>query len=209
MSSRTLIDLGVSPVIPVITFHDLSHVSPLITTLAEAGLTTCEITLRSDIGLEAIKLASSLGPEVCVGAGTVTSHEQASAAVSAGAKFLVSPGFSSDLVSSTQHLDSPLIPGIATASELQHAISCDISTVKVFPIEHVGGIGLIKSFAAVWPQMKFLPTGGISLDTAASYLQHPSVIAVGGSWMIPSDALERKDWEAIALLARQASQLRR
>lgn len=209
MSNHSLIDLGMSPVIPVITFHDLDHVTPLITTLAEAGLTTCEITLRSDVGVEAIKLASSIGPEIRVGAGTVTSYEQASAAVSGGATFLVSPGFSSDLVDNTRQLGAPLIPGVATASELQHAVSCGIDTVKVFPIEHIGGLGLIKSFAAVWPQMNFLPTGGISLDTAPSYLQHPSVIAVGGSWMIPSDALEREDWDAIALLARQASQLRR
>ena len=196
-----------APVIPVITVHDRDDVAPLITTLAEAGLSTCEITLRSEIGIEAIQIAASLQLDIAIGAGTVISPHQVLAATEAGATFLVSPGLSQEVVQSAQQLEVPFIPGIATASELQTAVALGVDTVKVFPIEHIGGLGLLNAFASVWPTMNFVPTGGVTIESARHYLQHPAVVAVGGSWMLPSDALKAKDWSRVSHLAFQTSQL--
>ncbi len=207
MSQHLFADNSIAPIVPVITFHDLAHVAPLTSALVESGLTTLEITLRTEVGIDAIQQARSLHPGIVIGAGTVTTPDDAAQASAAGADFLISPGFSPDVLDFTADLDIPFIPGVATASELQHANSMGVDVVKLFPVAHIGGIDLLQALASVWPAVHFVPTGGITQATATTYLQHPAVVAVGGSWMIPQSAIAARDWTTISELAVQAYNL--
>lgn len=194
-------------ILPVVTIDDAADAPPLVAALVRAGLTTVEITLRTDTAVDAIRRATSEVPEAIVGAGTVTSVALATAAIDAGARFIVSPGLGSDVVEVAGERDVPAIPGVATASELQRAVRLGCSIVKLFPAEVIGGPRLIDALSAVWPDVRFVPTGGVTASSLGTYLTLPQVFAVGGSWMVPRSAVAARDWAAVTDAATAAARL--
>jgi 2-dehydro-3-deoxyphosphogluconate aldolase/(4S)-4-hydroxy-2-oxoglutarate aldolase len=194
-------------VVPVVTIDRVDDAVGLASALVEGGLPVMEITLRTPVGLEAIARVADREPEILVGAGSVTSAAAASSAVDAGARFVVSPGLDAGMVRTSPDRGVPVIPGVATATELMRAMALGVDVVKVFPADVIGGPRLIEALAAVWPQVRFLPTGGISATNAAPYLALPSVLALGGSWMVPRPAVAARDWTSITELAVAAAAL--
>lgn len=200
--------LALSPVIPVITVHDLAQAVPMAQALVAGGLRVLEVTLRTPHGLPAIEAMRRAVPEAIVGVGTLTVPAQFAQADAAGAQFGVSPGLTPALVSAAASVSWPLLPGIMTPSELIAARAAGFATCKLFPAQQAGGIGMLKALHAVFPDVRFCPTGGISRDTAPQYLALPNVACVGGSWVVPDDAVRSGDWSRIQALARDAAALR-
>jgi 2-dehydro-3-deoxyphosphogluconate aldolase/(4S)-4-hydroxy-2-oxoglutarate aldolase len=182
--------------LPVLVVHDPAEASFLAAGLVAGGLPVAEVTFRTPAAAEAIRLLAARG-DLHVGAGTVLRPAQVDEAVRAGARFVVSPGFSRSVVERCQQLDVPVLPGAVTASEVMAAMECGLDTVKFFPAATAGGTRAITALAAAFPAVRFVPTGGIGPDNLASYLALPSVRAVGGSWMLPSSAVTARDPEAI------------
>lgn len=206
MTPREILSAGA--VIPVMAIDDLSLAVDLAHALVAGGIPTLEITLRTPVGLDAIRLIKKEVPEAIVGAGTVINGEQLKAVEDAGAVFAISPGINIKLAQAAQQSGIPLIPGVATAGELMLALEYGMDTLKLFPAEAVGGRALLKSLHGPFPQVKFCPTGGITPQSAPDYLQLPNVLCVGGSWLTPKDALQRRDWPTITRLAAEAAALR-
>ncbi len=194
-------------VLPVVTIDELESAVPLAGALAAGGLGVVEVTLRTDAGLDAIAAIAARSELTCVGAGSVTTSDQANAAADAGARFLVSPGFDDGVVATARHRKLPVIPGVATPTDLMRAIAHNLSVVKFFPAEVLGGRSMLRSMSAVWPAVRFVPTGGISADNAGDYLAEPQVLAVGGSWVAPPALIASGDWEQTTALAADAVQL--
>jgi 2-dehydro-3-deoxyphosphogluconate aldolase/(4S)-4-hydroxy-2-oxoglutarate aldolase len=205
MSTRFEDLLGATRVVPVITIKDVHSAIPLAEALVAGGLHVLEITLRTDAGLEAISRIAGAVPGAVVGAGTVVTPEQLHEACRAGAQFIVSPGCTDLLAAAAGEAERPFLPGAVTASEVLRLLELGIGLMKFFPAETSGGVAAIKALAGPFPHVRFCPTGGIDLARAPSYLELPNVVCIGGSWMVPSDLIERGDWEAIALLAAEAS----
>ena len=193
-----------APVIPVVVIEDAPCAVPVARSLVAGGLPIVEITLRTAAALEAIGIVAAEVPEAHVGAGTVLSEEQARAAVSAGAKFIVSPGLHGGVVSAASELSVPVMPGVTTPSEVQCAWNLGLRVLKYFPAGLAGGIPMLKALAAVFRDVGFIPTGGISAKNLRDYLEVPSVIACGGSWLTPSAAIADGDYEEIRRLAAEA-----
>jgi len=170
------------------------------------GLPIAEVTLRTPSALEVIAEMSKIDG-LTVGAGTVLTAANAEAAVQAGASFLVSPGLHEEAIICAQSLNVPIVPGIATPSEIARAMAMGLETVKFFPAEAIGGIPLLKAFGAVYPDMKIMPTGGIGPGNVKDYLALPNVIACGGSWMVPANLVEQGDAEELGRLIREAVSL--
>ena len=200
---------ALAPVIPVITIAALEDAVPLARALAANGLPVLEVTLRTDCALEAIARIAAEVPEACVGAGTVLSAADLAAVERAGARFAISPGVTETLYDAGAASGIPLIPGIATAGELMRGLERGWRRFKFFPAESSGGIGALKGFAGPLPMARFCPTGGIDAGKAPAYLALPNVACVGGSWMLPADALAARDWARIGDLAREAAALPR
>lgn len=196
-----------APVVPVLAVSDVDDAIPLAETLVAAGLPVLEITLRTPVALEVIRRMRSV-PGAIVGAGTVLTAADLTAVEAAGAAFAISPGGTDALYNAAKQAGIPLLPGIATASELMRGLEHGWTRFKFFPAESSGGIPALKGFAGPFPQAKFCPTGGIDAAKAPAYLALPNVITVGGSWMVPVDALKAKDWRAIGELAKGAAGLR-
>ena len=194
-------------VVPVIVIKDLGHAVPLAKALVEGGLNVLEITLRSPVALEAIRTISAEVPDALVGAGTVINAEQFVDAADAGAKFVVSPGLTEEVVRASRDHLLPLLPGVATASEIMHGISLGLKTFKFFPAENVGGAPAIKALGGPFPQVSFCPTGGVSAKNLQTYLSLPNVICAGGSWMVPSDLNEAGAFARATAMAREARSL--
>jgi 2-dehydro-3-deoxyphosphogluconate aldolase / (4S)-4-hydroxy-2-oxoglutarate aldolase len=199
--------LGATRILPVVTIDDAADAPKLVAALAEAGLPVVEITLRTDAALDAIRRASAEVPGAVVGAGSVTSAALAMEAIGAGARFVVSPGLGTDVLEVTTDRGVPAIPGVATATELQQAVRLGCSIVKLFPADVIGGPHLIEALSAVWGDVRFVPTGGITGSNADRYLGLPQVLAVGGSWMAPRAAIVGRDWSTIADAAVAAARL--
>jgi 2-dehydro-3-deoxyphosphogluconate aldolase/(4S)-4-hydroxy-2-oxoglutarate aldolase len=189
-------------VLPVVTIEDAAAARELGAALQTAGANTVEVTFRSNAAADAIGLLANEG--FIVGAGTVRSVEHAEAAAAAGAAFAVSPGLDRDVVERCADLGLTPLPGIATASELTTALALGISTVKLFPAEIVGGAALIQALAAPFPDARFVPTGGLTAKSAASYLELPEVLAIGGSWMVAPTLLSAGRWDEVEKLTREA-----
>jgi len=189
--------------LPLVVLDDHAPAAPLGETLIQAGLPIMEIALRTGAALDAIRAAAD-NPQLCLGAGTVLSASQVSAAAEAGAQFVVTPGFDPTVVRACLHRELPVIPGVATASEVQAASNAGLRTVKFFPAAYLGGPPAIRALGAAYQDMRFVPTGGITAATAASYLAEPEVVAVGGSWMVPREQIDHHDFAAIAELCRAA-----
>lgn len=199
--------LRAAPVVPVIQIDRLEQAVPLSRCLVEAGLRVLEITLRSQVALDAIRLVASELPEAIVGAGTVLSAEDLSAVEQAGARFAISPGATEALYDAADGAGIPLIPAIATGSELMRGRERGYRRFKFFPAEAAGGIPMLKSWSGPFRDVAFCPTGGIDAAKAPAYLALPNVITVGGSWMLPAAALADGDWASIARCARDAAAL--
>lgn len=194
--------------LPVVVLDDAAHAEPLGAALKAGGLPVAEVTFRTAAAEEALRRMAA-DPELFVGAGTVVRAEQVDRAVAAGARFIVSPGLSTTVVRRAQELGVPVFPGVATPSEIMAALDLGLSTVKLFPAESLGGVATVKAFAAPFPQVTFIPTGGIKADQLVSYLEVASVVAIGGSWMVASslvtsgafDEITRRTVEAVAIAA--------
>ena len=200
--------LSAAPVVPVIVIERLDDALPLARTLVEAGLRVLEVTLRSDAALDAIRAIRSAVPEAIVGAGTVTCARDIAAVHEAGGMFAISPGATDALYAAANQQSLPFIGGIATASELMRGMEHGHRVFKFFPAEAAGGIAALRGFAGPFPQARFCPTGGIDPTKAPAYLALPNVLTVGGSWMLPAEAIRARDWDRIGLLARGAAGLR-
>ena len=194
-------------VVPVIVIKDLGHAVPLAKALVEGGLNVLEITLRTPAALEAIRTISASVKGAIVGAGTVINAEQFVDAADAGAKFVVSPGLTEEIVRASRDHLLPILPRVATASEIMHGISMGLKTFKFFPAENVGGAAAIKALGGPFPQVSFCPTGGVSAKNLSSYLSLPNVIAAGGSWMVPADLNEADAFARASAMAREARTL--
>ena len=193
--------LAACRMLPVVVIDDASVARPMAEALMAGGIRCAEITLRTPAGIEAIREASQVDGFL-VGAGTVLNAQQVDECVDAGAHFIVSPGLDSDVVAraSTHHVAT--IPGVATATELQHAVQLGLSLLKVFPVASLGGPAFLSALAGPFPDVRFVPSGGVSPETAAAYLAIPSVAAISGSWLTPRSALLDRDFAAIERLAR-------
>lgn len=198
--------LGLAPVIPVLVIEQVEDAVPIATALVAGGLPVIEVTLRTDVALATIASMKDV-PGAVVGAGTILSEEQANAALNAGAEFLVSPGLTDRLARAAADFPVPLLPGISSASDIMRALEYGFSRLKFFPAELSGGKAMLKALSAVFPQIRFCPTGGITQQSAADWLALPSVACVGGSWLVPPDG--QPDPDAIRRRAIEAAALRR
>ncbi|WP_373376781.1 bifunctional 4-hydroxy-2-oxoglutarate aldolase/2-dehydro-3-deoxy-phosphogluconate aldolase [Cupriavidus nantongensis] len=196
------------PVIPVLEFHSVEEALHVSEALVTGGLPLLEITLRTPVALEAIRAVAAALPQACVGAGTVLNEEQLHAVRDAGAQFAVSPGLTPTLAAGARGAGISLLPGVATASEAMAALEAGFTFLKFFPAQAAGGVPMLKSLGGPLPQLRFCPTGGIDAALAPSYLALPNVVCVGGSWVVPKDAVAGGDWGRIRALAEQARALR-
>ena len=198
---------ALAPVIPVLAIERIEDALPLCRALADNGLPVLEVTLRTACALDAIALLARELPQACVGAGTVLGEADLRRVEAAGAQFAISPGCTDALYAAAKRCAIPLIPGIATASELMRGLEHGWQRFKFFPAEASGGVAALKGFAGPLPQARFCPTGGIDAARAPAYLALPNVACVGGSWMLPPQAVRAGDWARIAQLAQAAAQL--
>ena len=199
--------LDLAPVLPVVVLDDVRDAVPLAQALVSGGLPAIEITLRTPVALEAIQAIAHAVPDAVVGAGTVLTPDLVAAAGAAGARFLVSPGWTDRLLDAMRGSGLPFLPGVSTVSEVLGLLERGVADMKFFPAEAAGGTAYLKSLASPLPQARFCPTGGVDADRAPGYLALPNVACVGGTWMIPADALRAKDWDAVTALARKAAAL--
>lgn len=199
-------DLSTVPLVPVIVINNLEDAIPLAQALKNAGIKNLEVTLRTPCACQAIELLRSEFPDLYIGAGTIINIETLNAAVQAGAQFIVSPGVTSKTLDhwAKHYAKIPFFPGVSTPSEVLQVLEYGINYVKFFPAENLGGVGTLKSLAAVFPTVKVLPSGGINLNNVANYCKLASVFAVSGSWFIPNYLIQAKDWQGITTLAQQA-----
>jgi len=196
--------LGAGPVVPVIVLEELTSAEPLARALLAGGVRVLEITLRTPAAMEAIGLISREVPEAIVGAGTVVTPEQLVAVEDAGGLFAISPGLTPALLEAADGGGIPLIPGISTVSELMTGMEQGYDHFKFFPAEAAGGVKTLESIGGPFPRMTFCPTGGITPDNYRDYLRLGSVACVGGSWLVPAEALMNRDWQRITALASTA-----
>jgi 2-dehydro-3-deoxyphosphogluconate aldolase/(4S)-4-hydroxy-2-oxoglutarate aldolase len=192
------------PVVPVMVIHKLEQAVSLARALLAGGIRVLEITLRTPVALEAIRIISREVSGAMVGAGTVTRGEELAAVAEAGAVFAISPGLTVELLDAANQGPVPLIPGIATISELMTGMARGYSHFKFFPAEAAGGVKLVQAIAGPFPQITFCPTGGITLANYRDYLALNNVACIGGSWVAPQEAMDQGDWTRITALAREA-----
>lgn len=202
ISPSTVLNSG--PVMPVMVIHNLEDAVPLAKALVAGGIRVLEITLRTPVALDAIRIISQQVEEAIVGAGTITTPEHLQQAEEAGAVFAISPGLTPNLLKASQSNRIALIPGISTLSELMLGMEYGLDHFKFFPAAAAGGVNMLKGIAGPIPSVTFCPTGGISADNYNEYLKLPNVACVGGSWLAPDDAIKAKNWHKITELAEQA-----
>ena len=208
MVMNTLELASYGPVIPVIVLQREADAVPLAHALVSGGVRVLEVTLRTPVALAAMRAIAREVPGAIMGAGTVRSVADAQAALDAGCQFAVSPGYTSAVGQACGQLKLPLLPGVATASEIMTAQADGYDFVKFFPATAAGGIPLLKAWAGPFPDVAFCPTGGITPQTAPQFLALPNVKVCGGSWLTPQEAIDASDWGRITALAREAAALR-
>ncbi len=196
--------LSLAGLVPVIKVEDAADAVPLCRALSNGGLPVAEITFRTAAAKEAIRLVHEALPDVLLGAGTVLTREQVDEAVAAGAGYIVSPGLNRSIVQYCKEKGVPIVPGCSNPSDIEIALEEGIKTVKFFPAEALGGLPVIKAMSAPYGDVTFLPTGGVNEKNLNDYLSFRKVIACGGSWMVPADAVAAKDWQRIENLTRSA-----
>ena len=198
-----------APVIPVIVLHDVAHAVPLARALLAGGIRMLEVTLRTPQALACMEVMAREVPEAIVGAGTVRSAADAQAAAMAGAQFAVSPGYTRAVARACRELGLPLLPGVATGSEIMMAQEDGLTELKFFPAMQAGGTAMLKAWNGPFGDVSFCPTGGVTLQNAPELLALPNVLCVGGSWLVPTDAMVQGDWARITQLARDTLQLKK
>jgi 2-dehydro-3-deoxyphosphogluconate aldolase/(4S)-4-hydroxy-2-oxoglutarate aldolase len=198
-----------APVIPVIVLHDVKDAVPLARALVAGGIRMLEVTLRTREALECIEIIAKEVPDAVPGAGTIRSAADAQASALAGAKFGVSPGYTRAVGKACHDLGLPLLPGVATGSEIMLAQEDGFTELKFFPAVQAGGVAMLKAWQGPFGEVKFCPTGGVTAANAHEFLSLSNVACVGGSWIVPTDAIAAGDWGRIEALAREASQLAR
>lgn len=194
-------------VIPVVVLNDAKDAAPLAHALCEGGLPCAEVTFRTDAAEESIRIMSETYPQMLVGAGTVLTIDQVDRAVSAGAKFIVSPGFDPEVVDYCISRNIPIFPGCITPSEVAQAVKRGLNTVKFFPAEQAGGVAMIKAMAAPYTKVKFMPTGGINAGNLKEYLSCDKIFACGGSWMVKGDMVRAGEFDKIKAMTKEAVDL--
>ena len=197
-----------APVIPVIVLNDVAHAVPMARALVAGGVRMLEVTLRTPQALACIEAIARAVPEAVVGAGTVRSRADAQAAANAGARFAVSPGYTSAVGQACRDAGLALLPGVATGSEIMMAQEDGFTELKFFPAMQAGGPAMLKAWSGPFFDVRFCPTGGVSLQNAADFLALPNVVCVGGSWLVPADAMAAGDWARITQLAVDTQALR-
>ena len=198
-----------APVIPVIVLHDVKHAVGLARALVAGGIRMLEVTLRTPEALACIEAIAREVPEAVAGVGTVRSAAEVQACIRAGARFAVSPGYTHAVGQACRDAGLPLLPGVATGSEIMAAQEDGYKELKFFPAMQAGGPAMLKAWGGPFTDVKFCPTGGVTLANAAEFLALPNVACVGGSWLTPADAVAQGDWARITTLAREASALTR
>ncbi|HUS42564.1 MAG TPA: bifunctional 4-hydroxy-2-oxoglutarate aldolase/2-dehydro-3-deoxy-phosphogluconate aldolase [Ilumatobacteraceae bacterium] len=207
-SASDVVDaIGDVRIVPVLTIDDVADAPDLVAALLAGRLPVAEITLRTPVGIEAIRRVAADVPAAIVGAGSVTTAGAAATAIDAGAQFIVSPGLDEGVITTAHDRGVPAIPGIATPTELMRALALGVNVVKLFPAEVVGGVEMIAALSAVWPEVRFMPTGGISLANAPRFLAIEQVLAVGGTWMVDRSAVASRDWASVTAAASAAAAL--
>lgn len=196
--------IGEIGIVPVIKIDDVEKAVPLAKALVAGGIPCAEITFRTAQGEEAIRRVSEAGLDILLGAGTVLTVAQVDKAIAAGAQFIVSPGFNPEVVAYCIEKDIPVTPGCSSPSDMEQALAHGLEVVKFFPAEQLGGLDFIKAVAAPYPQLRFMPTGGINAGNISKYLAFDKVLACGGSWMVKADLIEAGDFEGITRLCREA-----
>ncbi|MFI3209171.1 MAG: bifunctional 4-hydroxy-2-oxoglutarate aldolase/2-dehydro-3-deoxy-phosphogluconate aldolase [Eubacteriales bacterium] len=191
-------------IVPVVVLNDAKDAAPLAKALCEGGLPCAEVTFRTDAAEESIRIMTTEFPDMFVGAGTVLTIEQVDRAVAAGAKFIVSPGLNPKIVKYCVDNNIPVTPGVTSPSQVEQAIELGLEVVKFFPAEAAGGLNMIKSMAAPYTKMKFMPTGGITSKNINDYLAFDKIIACGGSWMVSGDLVKAGAYDEITRLTREA-----
>ena len=196
--------LGACGVVPVVVIDEAEIAVPLAEALLSGGIDVIEITLRRPAAMAALEKVARELPEILPVAGTVVTPAQAAEVKNAGARAVVSPGFTESVDEAMRKTGLPWLPGVATASDCMRAVSAGRLHCKFFPAEQAGGVPGLKALSGPFPQMKFCPTGGVSLANLGNYLALPQVLCVGGSWLVPADAVKNRDWAQVAKLAREA-----
>ena len=196
-----------SPIVPVMVINKVEHAVPLAKALVAGGITTLEITLRTDAALESITRIKTEVPEATVGAGTIINIETLNKAIAAGAEFIVSPGTTDKMIDAALATGVPLLPGIANPSDAMRLLEKGITEMKFFPAEAAGGIPMLKSIGAPIPQITFCPTGGVNQKNVKDYYSLPNVACVGGSWMCAANLVDAEDWDEITRLSAEAIKL--
>lgn len=189
-------------VMPVVVIDNVEDAVPVTNALKEGGIKAVEITLRTDAALDAIRAVKNECEGIEVGVGTVVNREQLKQVAEIGVDFAVSPGYTPNLIKTSQDLGVDLLPGVASPSEVMLGMELGLTCFKLFPAVAVGGLPLLKSIAGPLPQVTFCPTGGLTIDNFTDFLALPSVGCVGGSWLVPKSAVEQKDWQAITDIAK-------
>lgn len=202
--SETIQKMGV---LPVVVLDDAKDAEPIAKALVEGGLPCAEVTFRTEAAEESIRIMTKEFPEMIVGAGTVLIIDQVDRAVTAGAKFIVSPGFDPEIVDYCLEKDIPVYPGCITPSEVAQAVKRGLKVIKFFPAEQFGGLSTIKALAAPYTGIKFMPTGGVSAKNLESYLSFDKIVACGGSWMVKGDLVKAGKFDEIKALVAEAVQL--
>lgn len=196
--------MNISPIVPVIAIDNADDALNLAEALLEGGVGLMEITLRTEAGLRAIEIIAKEYPQMAVGAGTVINRAGFQSAVDHGAQFVFSPGINQEIMDASSHLNIPLIPGVATASEVMFALNNGFECCKLFPATAVGGIETLNAFNGPFSSMRFCPTGGINLGNINDFLKLPNVLCAGGSWIVPKTSLQIKDFNKITELCKIA-----
>ena len=196
--------MEISPIVPVIALDNVSDALPLAEALLEGGISLMEITLRTQAGLKSIEAIAKSMPEMHVGAGTVVNAEGFINALNHGSQFVFSPGISQELMSTSKELGVALIPGVATASEVMLAQNNGFTYCKLFPATVAGGVDALKAFSGPFPSMYFCPTGGVKLSNLNDFLALKNVVCVGGSWIVPNEAIKEKNFKSITRLCKEA-----
>lgn len=191
-----------SPVMPVVVIKNIEHAIPIATALFEGGISVIEVTLRTPIAFEAIQRLTNTFPDTLIGAGTVTNPEQLKQAMECGAKFAISPGQTHALLMAGRNATIPFIPGISSVSELMECLTWGYDHCKFFPAAAAGGIPMLRSIYGPFPNVNFCPTGGINEENYSDYLALPNVSCVGGSWLVPEEAITKGNWSLITELAK-------
>jgi 2-dehydro-3-deoxyphosphogluconate aldolase/(4S)-4-hydroxy-2-oxoglutarate aldolase len=199
----------VAPVIPVLTVSDLAHAVPLARALVAGGLRVLEITLRTSVAVGCIEAIRKAVPEAIIGVGALTKAVDFAAAGRAGAQFGAAPGLTPELAAAARGARFPLLPGVMTPTEVIAARAAGFDVLRLFPAHQAGGVAMLRALSAPFPDVLFIPTGGITRDSAPDYLALPNVASVGGSWVAPLAMIDANDWQGITALARDAAGLKK